>query len=498
MKNIAFTFVFIILFHVSLCAQQWEIDYGDTQSFTQLSHGITDLDGNAILVGGYAPVYPNYHPIAIRIEPNGAHLERDYHNGFEGVMLTDVVQLNNGNYFAAGIASEEAVVVMVLDANLDIVNSKRYEKTEAALSLHEGWLLLDDDGTVVMTGAARYQFSNGSYYRRPYLYRFDEQADTLRCRYVTAEMPDPEYYIQQFECHQILKNTQNDGLIFLGVGRNGLPSLICYDHDFNYISNIWMHNDLSLLFSQYSACCWITDDDLLVFGTLKPKNEQSRTIGLLDVKLSGGVSRLDTIHGDLSPYHIASGLYHNSAFANDTTIYGSYYSTENMYSGPFHISVCLFDKDMEVLGNYVFVDEEHINYEPCFILPHIDGGCVIVSKYSDGSINYNTPGKIIKMSREDFNPIPCGTIEVPEENIEVFVYPNPAKDDLNIDIPSLLAGQQYQFRICDALGRVYMNRIITIKGNSIKVSISTLKPGIYYYNIYNSQKSLLNGIFVKE
>ena len=91
-----------------------------------------------------------------------------------------------------------------------------------------------------------------------------------------------------------------------------------------------------------------------------------------------------------------------------------------------------------------------------------------------------------------------GKIEVPEENIEVFVYPNPAKDDLNIDIPSLLAGQQYQFRICDALGRVYMNRIITIKGNSIKVSISTLKPGIYYYNIYNSQKSLLNGIFVKE
>ena len=497
MKKIVIPFVFIMLLYIPLNAQQWEIDYGDTLSFTQLSHGITDLNGNAILVGGHAPVYPNYHPIAMLIEPNGTHLECDYQNGFEGLMLTDVVQLPNGNYFAAGIASKEAVVVMVFDANLDIVNSKRYEKIETALSLHEGRLLLDDDGTLVMVGTARYTAPYGLF-SRPFMYRFNDNADTLRCRYVMAEMPDPEYYLQQFYCHEILKNPQNDGLIFMGVGRNGLPSLICYDYDFNYISNIWMHNDFSLLFTEYSSCCWLSDDDLLVFGTLKPKNDQSRTIGLLDTRLSGGVPRLDTIHGDLSLYHIASGIYHNTAFANDTTIYGSYYSTENMFSGPFNISVCLFDKDMEVLGNYVFVDEEYINYVPCFILPHIDGGCVIVSKYYDGSINHYTPGKIIKMSREDFNPLPCSVNEVLEEAIIASAYPNPAKDELNIDISNLPKYDEHRIQITDALGHICMDRIIRGEGNVLTVGVSSLKPGIYFYTIKNTQNKVLNGRFVKE
>ena len=479
-------------------AQQWEIDYGDTQSFTQFSHGITDLEGNAILVGGCASVYPNYHPIAMRIEPNGAHLECDYQNGFDGLMLTDVVQLPNGNYFTAGIASKEAVVVMVLDANLDIVNSKRYEKAETALSIHGGRLLLDDDGTVVMAGEAWFPAVYTNFDARPFMYRFDENADTLSCRYVMAEKPNPEYYLNDVECHQILKNPQNDGFILMGKGRNGLPSLICYDYDFNYISNIWMHNDFSLLSAQYSSCCWLSDDDLLVFGTLKPMNDQSRTIGLLDVKLSGGVPRLDTIHGDFSPYHIASGLYDNSAFANDTTIYGSYYSTENMYSGPFHISVCLFDKDMEVLGNYVFVDEEHINYVPCFILPHVDGGCVIVSIYSDGSINHYTPGKIIKMSREDFNPILCSVSEVPKERLKAMAFPNPTKGELNIDISNLPKNLENRVSITDVSGMTRMCRIIQGSGNLLTIDVSSLEPGAYLYSVYNKEKELFNGKFVKE
>lgn len=275
-------------------AQQWEIDYSNGESYIAYVNGILDAEGNGIMVGGCGPVYPNCHPIVMHIESDGTHFEREY-EGFDGLILTDVVQLPNGNYFAAGVASEEAVVAMVLDANLNIVADKRYEKTETALSLHGGRLLLDEDGTVVMTGGARYPAIYGSYFTRPYLYRFDENADTLCCRYVMPEAPHPEYFLQEFECHQILKNPQNDGLIFMGRGRNGLPSLICYDRDFNYIDNIWMENDHMLLFTQYSSCCWLSDDDLLVFGTLSPNDNLSRSIALLDVKLSGGVPRLDTI-----------------------------------------------------------------------------------------------------------------------------------------------------------------------------------------------------------
>ena len=67
--------------------------------------------------------------------------------------------------------------------------------------------------------------------------------------------------------------------------------------------------------------------------------------------LSGGVPRLDTILAEpLLPYRIASNKYNCATFVNDTTIYGSYYSSENL-NGPDFPSICLFDKDMEILGN---------------------------------------------------------------------------------------------------------------------------------------------------
>ena len=495
MKKLIFSFAFLMALQASLQAQQWEIDYSNGESYIAYVNGILDTEGNGIMVGGCGPVYPDCHPIVMHVESDGTHFEREY-EGFDGLILTDVVQLPNGNYFAAGVASEEAVVAMVLDANLDIIADKRYEKTETALSLHGGRLLLDDDGTVVMTGSARYPAIYGSYFTRPYLYRFDEKADTLRCRYVMPEAPHPEYYLQEFECHQILKNPQDNGLIFMGRGQNGLPSLICYDRDFNYIDNIWMENDHMLLFTQYSTCCWLSDDDLLVFGTLRPYDAQSRTIGLLDVKLSGGVPRLDTIRIEpVLPFRTASGKYNSATFVNDTTIYGSYRSSESMY-GPYFPSVCLFDKDMEVLGNKVFLDEEYTNQPSHFILPQNDGGCIIVTFFTLS--NQKSQGKLIKMNREDFNPIPCDVNEVTQEAIKVLAYPNPAKDELNIDITGLLDDQQYRFRICDVLGRVYMDRIIHKKSNSINVSTSSLNPGIYQYSIYNSQTKLINGKFVKK
>jgi len=429
MKNFRFYTLLGLLLMIggTMKAQQWEFDYANGESFIVYRHGLLDSEGNSILVGGKGPTYTDYKPTVMRVEPNGAYSEREY-DGFDGLMLTHVVQLPNGNYFAAGIISGEAVEVIVFDANLDIMVDKRYEKTETALSLEEGRLLLDEDGTVVMCGSARYTSSYG-YRNLPFLYRFDENADTLRCRYVIAEMPDPEYFLNQFECHQILKNPQNNGLILMGVGRNGNPSLICYDHDFNYISNIWMQNDHILLFTQYSSCCWLSDDDLLVFGTLSPNDNLSRSIALLDVKLSGGVPRLDTILAEpVLPYRIASNKYNCATFVNDTTIYGSYYSSENL-NGPDFPSICLFDKDMEILGNKVLLDEEYTNHPSYFILPQNNGGCILVTLYTLS--NHMTQGKLIKMNREDFNPIPAEVKELPQETIKV--YPNPTNGTVTID-----------------------------------------------------------------
>ena len=318
-----------------------------------------------------------------------------------------------------------------------------------------------------------------------------------------AELPDPEYFFSQYRCHQILRNPQNDGLILVGVGKHGRPALILYDYDFNYISDIWIEHiatgSFIYPFGAFSSSCWMSDEDLLVFATLKPSSEQERTVALLDMSLSEGcVTRLDTIRCDSLPYHIAYPDAHNTAFANDTTIYGSYYSTDDMYSRSHHPSVCLFNKDMEVLGNYVFYDENYIGW-PGFILPQNDGGCILAIENMFGSLSNRTAyGKLVKLSREDFNPIPCGVEEAPQEEAKALAYPNPAKDELNIDITGLSENGRLRVQITDALGHVCMERVIRGDGNVMKLDIKPLKPGLYFYTIQDTQKGSLKGKFVKE
>ena len=153
---------------------------------------------------------------------------------------------------------------------------------------------------------------------------------------------------------------------------------------------------------------------------------------------------------------------------------------------------------MEVLGNYVFYDEDYIG-SPCFILPQNDGGCILVTVYSYGSIpNRVAYGKIIKLSREDFNPIPCGVEEAPQEAARVLAYPNPAKDELRIDITGLHRNEQFRVRITDAMGRVCMERVMRGDGDVMKLDIRTLKPGLYFYTIQDTKKGRQNGKFVKE
>ena len=95
MKEIIFSFAFLMTLQVSLQAQQWEFDYATGERFVQFSHGILDSEGNGVLVGGCGPAYPDYHPIVMRVESDGRHSEREY-EGFEGLMLTHIVQLSNG------------------------------------------------------------------------------------------------------------------------------------------------------------------------------------------------------------------------------------------------------------------------------------------------------------------------------------------------------------------------------------------------------------------
>lgn len=75
MKKLLFILLFITA-SWGLSAQQWEFDYSNGESYIAYVNGILDAQGNGVIVGGCGPVYPDCHPIVMRVESDGTHFER--------------------------------------------------------------------------------------------------------------------------------------------------------------------------------------------------------------------------------------------------------------------------------------------------------------------------------------------------------------------------------------------------------------------------------------
>ena len=106
--------------------------------------------------------------------------------------------------------------------------------------------------------------------------------------------------------------------------------------------------------------------------------------------------------------------------------------------------------------------------------------------------------KVMKLTREEMNPIPTSVKEMPLAEIQGKAYPNPARDVLNIDLSGVENIEGYRISITDALGRPCLDRFIRGDGNVLTVGIASLPAGMYSYQIYDNKKTLSSGKFVKE
>ncbi|MBO4874270.1 MAG: S8 family peptidase [Bacteroidales bacterium] len=90
------------------------------------------------------------------------------------------------------------------------------------------------------------------------------------------------------------------------------------------------------------------------------------------------------------------------------------------------------------------------------------------------------------------------TTEVVEENAEplaIYVYPNPADEELNILLNSLPEGKT-MIEFHDVTGRLVLSE--EIKGNSTSINISSLRQGVYMYRIVNGDNVIARDRIVKE
>ena len=499
-----FVAIALLLFgSFSLFAQQWEIEYGGDGNYTSLYNGLTNAKDEAVMIGSKGVDKNNFYPMIICVDSEGNFTEKVFEvEELFRAFPVNIVQLDNGNYMVS--ATEyyqemgEAIKFIILDENLDVVSIRHHDiKPENAVSIYAGRMLQNPDGTVTVSGMVRYDSPLGiGWAEKPYFLQLDENMDTIACRFVPASSENDENDINYYNCQQLFRNPSDDGYVIISSdgGLNGGPSILLYDSDFNYVDGHLLWQGFEVLFEEVYSDTWLSDDELFAMCSLAPNHTYpQRQIALSNIKLDGTINRIERIcTSDEITFQCLGTTWMKRV--NDTTFYGTIQRYKDFFVDQY-FKVVLFDKDMELLGQKDFDAEEYANYFSLFILTFSDGGCVFaVEDFLDG---YNC-GKIIKMSREDFNPIPCSVSKIPKEQLEALAFPNPASDEIHFDISGLPTGKEHRISISDAMGRLVMSRIIRGEGNVLTIGISGFKPGIYTYQIYNAESEIVNGKFVKE
>lgn len=499
-------------------AQQWVIDLKGEMPHSIISGCVVDNNGDMLAIGCCGESVSEINPMFACITSDGdyhIHVVSDSLFGFhnQGLGFAGIVRLGNGNYLTTvGLhASESDTVkfgVIVFDGDLGIVSSRLYIADSIAEGVSVGHLLLDDDETVVLCG--HYEYTVGfQTINRPFFYRFDELGDSLSCRYVKPLPSDSEYFFDKFQCNQIKRDPRSDGYIIFGNAESstntvqyyGTNHVLFYDRDFNCRNSQFcpVDEDMHALFEAMNSDTWLSDDRMLVYGnscyTLGPPGKKSYLM-LADISLDGTVNRYDRFSNIPDTIIDTRGRSWMS-MVNDTTIYGSYYIYRD-FKGSFDTrpGVCLFTKDMEILAVRT-MSSAFIGCYPYDIVSLHDGGCVLLcSRLSFDKYHYDAV--VIKLSREDLNPIPCSVKDIPHDKLHAVAFPNPTRGELNIDISGLPDNTENRVSITDMQGMVRMSRIIRGDGNLLTIDVSSLEAGTYVYSVFNSEKELLKGKFVKE
>jgi hypothetical protein len=93
------------------------------------------------------------------------------------------------------------------------------------------------------------------------------------------------------------------------------------------------------------------------------------------------------------------------------------------------------------------------------------------------------------------NVSPCTGIEEITGAGEISIYPNPAKDYVNIAVPANLTSANTTVEITDALGKVVMKE--TINTDVTTLRITKLEDGVYFFRVITNNQTLKVGKVVK-
>ena len=489
MKRLVFLFIWITV-PIVLKAQFVEIALPDSAN---LYTGSIQEDNSIELIGCAGD-----NGIFIRIDNDGQY-ETNIFAPPEGkrLVLDNLITLNNEVFFISGTeydigASTGELKTLILDGNFNVVQEQTIQVMDGFLGFKGGAAVLDDDGTIVLLATARrtHPTMQGSYQSIGVLFRFSQAGECLNYHYLIDD-----HNIDQINYQEIMEDPFSDRIIAMCAGRNGLQSFLYFDYDLNLAEDHFIidqsipESNVSRYVTDFYANYWYNENEMLITAT------QSDSTGVNHPHILIGRVNRDGLITEKTEINKPDTLLYSSrmAYANDSTIYILAKCNTVNWLSPYYPQIYLINKDLEILGCMSFWN--YTNYSPILVFP-TDGECCSMVITRSLVFSETTLPKIIRLCREDFNPV-WSIRETPKQEIKANVFPNPANDEINFDLTDIPLDGSVRLRITNITGQTFLDRKVYGTGNLLTVGVTTLPTGTYTYCLYQKDKILTKGKFIK-
>lgn len=494
MKYIITLIISLCLSHALLGQYSFELTIASDEDET-FYDAIEDTNADIVLVGRIGDLYNlDWDPYILKIYPNGDTMSKRIASADTNGWFQNIELLNDGNYMLFGKCitgtdiDYDKLWLCKMDTALNVIFHKTYNVLSAPYTrCHFSRSHTDTDHNIILSGGVSYDSDQRNENGDFIFVKCNQQGDTLLTKTQHFEFGQQMYDITQ------IPNTTD----YLGVGgfidmHNFGP--IRLDSAFNIKQIRHFYSQISILGCMH----WLTDTSYLfaacnyVFGS----DEQQVGTYIIDTALNYQkqliLGKIDTV--EYPAYD------HSIGYVNDTTIYigaqqihPSWWITRQNV-----LELYVIDRELNLLGHKDFTDPDARLFLNG-ILPTADMGCLFYGARCAEENQHEYDVKIIKVLREDIE-IEISPITVTSElvhQINAKAYPNPAREVLNIPLSKNIGLENTRIQIFDMNGKKISDRLLNGQGNVLQVSLSTLRPGMYFYTILSKGEKPVTGKFIK-
>jgi hypothetical protein len=474
---------------------EWEIEDNLTPA-----NAIVDNEGNTIVVGIIRKINQNNDGDAFifKMTPDGEYSYFRY-SSLTGInmIFKDVIQLDNGNYFAIGNYGlniynypYDTIVVCIFDQELNKIIENRIELPPTYKIFGSAHLIKESTGSILVAGSAMLKDNPPINAVDLALIRFTQTGDTIESFY--------RHYQRNVTIYDIDKIPGSDNYLILEFITQLYGDFECYilkpdltmdtvnyHNSFDY----WVHDDIV---TDY----WYPDKTFIMSSGLT-FDEQSSDYGL-------GVFRCDTLANILEYLFLnKTNIYDRHAYrqcmayANENSIYIAGFMADYWdCNSPDSIELYVVDTALNQIA-YKSLGGD-ISYDAVGVMTSEDKGAIIygVAWHPSGENCYGNL-VIYYVSREDLGLEPVQVFDTETNDNSSNVYPNPTSGIIHFYVNKELLTEQSRIKLYNSSGRKIYDYRLPDKGNTLQLNISNLERGWYVYEISNETQIISKGKFVK-